>query len=365
MGLRTLAVIAAGALLFAAPWCAFGEEEEEKDWELEIGGFFSAYWDTAEQAFILGPTEVEFEAELHPRFAATVSFEGECELGEGEGRAGLEVAFLDMYLQEVVEERDERPFVSNTGLTVGRYFVPFGVDHLVREDPDRWNISTPITADLMFDGGWTDVGAMLFTSISFADLKVYGVNGYTTSQPTVGGILDIIPVEWARFGGSYAMGSYEEENADWNRMGGHLKVAFGGAEISGEYVLGTDAEITVEEVPPYQVTVEPVDSTGYYGQLNFDFTDYFFPAYVGGRYGLWQPDYDANGDGDESNDDVTRITGYLGVRLIDPVTFKLEYQMNDFVEAPEGEEPPLPFDQEEEEGGFPEEVLWAGFVVSF
>ena len=233
MSLRTLAVIAAGALLLATPMCAFGEEEEEKDWELEIGGFFSSYWDTNEQAFILGPVEVEFEAELHPRFTATASFEGECELGEGEGRAGLEVAFLDMYLQEVVEERDERPFVSNSGLTVGRYFVPFGVDYLVREDPDRWNISAPITADVMFDGGWTDIGAMLFTSISIADLKVYGVNGYTSKRPAAGASLDILPAEWAVLGGSYAMSSYEEGDGEWTRAGGHLKVALYGAELSG------------------------------------------------------------------------------------------------------------------------------------
>lgn len=339
------------------PLCALGQE----GWEVEWSGFFSSYYDSDEESFTLGPVELDFFAELHPRFLVNGAFVGEYDVAENSADVGVGTAWLDIFFQDYVDDPADRPVVANSGLALGLFDVPFGIDYLLYADPDRWNISTPITADCMFDGGWTDVGAMLYTSLWITELRVYGVNGYTSTRPAAGASLDILPTEWAMLGGSYAMSSYEEGDGEWTRAGGHLKVALYGAELSGEYVMGTDAEVPVVPTEP----MTQLDHAGYYGQLNFDFTEYVFPFYVGGRYGLWQPDFDFNGDGQTGNDDITRITGYAGVRIIDPVTFKAEYQTNDWEMVEGGGAPPPYLDQEEEGFGFPEEVLWAGVVVSF
>jgi len=308
----------------------------QSDWEVEWSGFFSSYFHHTpdEKGFVLGPTEVDFFAQLHPRFSANGALVGEYEFATNSADIGVGVAYLEVLLQEEVSHKT---IISNTGLAGGLFDVPFGIDYLLYADPDRWNISTPITADKMFDGGWTDVGAMFFSTLWMIDLKAYSVNGYT-ERPAIGTTVDFIPVEWVHAGASYTIGLNATNDIDWDRIGGHGIISYAGIEFCSEYIIGNDNKATTA-----------AKHKGFYGQGTFDFTDYFFPFYIGARYGMWQPDYDANGDTIADNDDLTRITGYFGIHVIEPVTVKFEYQMN------------------KEEGGVEtdNDEIWFGAVTAF
>jgi hypothetical protein len=305
---------------------------------VEWSGFFSSYWDSADDGYVLGPAELDFFAQLHPRFSANGAIVGEYDFTENAAEVSLGTAFLDIRFYEGSDTASDRPLVGHSGFTTGLFDVPFGIDYLYYADPDRRTVSAPLTADYMFDGGWTDVGVMFYTTLWAVDVKAYSVNGFT-EHPGAGVTVDVVPAAWADFGASYAVGLNRDNDVDWDRIGAHVKTGCGGVEVSGEYIFGTDGK-----------TEADLKHKGFYAQGTFDFSEYVAPVYVGARYGRWLPDYDGNGDGTPGNDDLTRTTVYGGVRLVEAVTVKAEYQLND---------------GEENAGGLDDDIVYGGAVVGF
>ncbi len=117
------------------------------------------------------------------------------------------------------------------------------------------------------------------------------------------------PIKDLELGFSYVQGPYLDGAADeaLSRIGGDVQFAYERLEMKGEFVKGE------EEVSGARKN----EHEGLYLQLLGKATE---KAYGVVRYGYWKP---------KGGDRVTRITIGLGYDLIENVSLRGEYQVND------------------------------------
>ena len=277
--------------------------------ELEVSGFVDVLGQGQQgenTTFGMGAFEIDFASEFSPR----VSFEGAVVVEGGE--VGLGQTLVDFKLLN--EDR--------LGVQVGLLDMPFGIDYQVFATPDRKLVTPPLVTELMMDGGWGDVGVNLHGSAPRLNCNVYVVNGMgedggvpvnqladNNNAKTVGGRIGVLPTEGLELGFSYVQGPYLDGAADeaLSRIGGDIQFAYERLQIKGEFVRGE------EEVPGGTDN----EHQGYYIQLLGEATE---KVYAVTRFGYWKP---------KGGDRVTRITIGLGYDLIENISLRGEYQIND------------------------------------
>jgi len=277
--------------------------------ELEVSGFVDVLGQGQQgenTTFGMGAFEIDFESE----FSSKVSFEGAVVV-EGE-EVGLGQTLVDFKLLNE----------DKLGIQGGLLDMPFGIDYQVFATPDRRLVTPPLVTELMMDGGWGDVGVNLHGSAPRLNCNVYVVNGMgedsgvpvnqitdNNNSKTVGGRLGFLPIKDLEFGFSYAQGPYLDGAARQalSRIGGDIQFAYERLQIKGEFVIGE------EEVPGASKN----EHEGLYLQFLGEATE---KVYGVARYGYWKP---------KGGDRVTRITIGLGYDLIENVSLRGEYQIND------------------------------------
>ncbi len=277
--------------------------------ELEVSGFVDVLGQGQQgenTTFGMGPFEIDFASE----FSSKVSFEGAVVVEGGE--VGLGQTLVDFKLLN--EDR--------LGVQVGLLDVPFGIDYRVFATPDRKLVTPPLVTELMMDGGWGDVGVNLHGAVSLLNYNLYVVNGMgedgdvpvnqitdNNSAKTAGGRIGVLPIKDLELGFSYVQGPYLDGTADeaLSRIGGDIQFVYERLQIKGEFVRGE------EEVPGGTDN----EHQGYYIQLLGEATE---KVYAVTRFGYWKP---------KGGDRVTRITIGLGYDLIENVSLRSEYQIND------------------------------------
>ncbi len=277
--------------------------------ELEVSGFvdFLGQGQQGENTtFGMGPFEIDFASE----FSSKVSFEGAAVV-EGE-EVGLGQTLVDFKMLE--EDR--------FGIQVGLLDMPFGIDYQVFATPDRRLVTTPLVTELMMDGGWGDTGVNLHGVVALLNYNLYVVNGMgedggvpvnqitdNNNAKTVGGRIGVLPMKDLELGFSYARGPYLDGAARQalSRIGGDVQFAYERLEIKGEFVKGE------EEV----LGARKNEHEGLYLQLLGKATE---KVYGVARYGYWKP---------KGGGRVTRVTIGLGYDLIENVSLRGEYQIND------------------------------------
>jgi hypothetical protein len=275
---------------------------------VEVSGFIDVLTQGKQgekTTFGMGAFEIDFAAEFSPR----VSFEGAVVV-EGE-EVGLGQTLVDFKLLEE----------DKLGLQVGLLDMPFGIDYQVFATPDRKTVTPPLITELMMDGGWGDIGVNLHGSLSKFNYNLYVVNGMgedngvpvnqlsdNNNAKTVGGSLGILPVEGLEFGFSYARGPYLDGTAKeaLSRMGGDIQFAYEPLEIKGEYVKGE------EELPGGGSN----EQDGFYIQVLGKATEKLYGVT---RYDYWKP---------KGGDSITRVTVGLGYDLVENISLRSEYQIN-------------------------------------
>ena len=277
--------------------------------ELEVSGFVDVIGQGQQgdnTTFGMGAFEIDFESE----FSSKVSFEGAVVV-EGE-EVGLGQTLVDFKLLEE----------DKLGIQVGLLDMPFGIDYQVFATPDRKLVTPPLVTELMMDGGWGDVGVNLHGSAPRLNCNVYVVNGMgedsgvpinqitdNNNSKTVGGRLGFSPIKDLEFGFSYAQGPYLDGAAEQalSRIGGDIQFAYERLQIKGEFVIGEE-----------EVSGDPDrEHEGCYLQLLGQATEKLYGV---ARYGYWKP---------KGGDRVTKFTIGLGYDLIENVSLRGEYQIND------------------------------------
>jgi len=277
--------------------------------DLEVSGFVDVLGQGQQgenATFGMGAFEIDFVAEFSPK----VSFEGAVVV-EGE-EVGLGQTLVDFKLLEE----------DKLGIQVGLLDMPFGIDYQVFAAPDRKLVTPPLVTELMMDGGWGDVGVNLHGSAPRLNYNLYVVNGMgedggvpvnqitdNNSAKTVGGRIGVLPIKDLELGFSYVQGPYLDGTGDeaLSRIGGDMQFAYERLQIKGEFVTGE------EEIPGGTDN----EHQGYYIQLLGEATE---KVYGVARFGYWKP---------KGGDRVTRITIGLGYDLIENVSLRGEYQIND------------------------------------
>lgn len=292
--------------------------------DVNISGFVDMLYQDAQKAdssFGMGAFEIDFAME----FQKNVSFEGAVVV-EGD-EVGLGQTLIDIKLAD-----------EYLGLQAGLLDIPFGIDCCVFATPDRKFITLPLVTELMMDGGWADVGANVYGTISpnkevpSINYNLYMVNGigydsgaddtYGTADDegyacqlsdnnnanTIGGRLGILPIKDLEIGVSFARGPYLDDNTEeiLQRTGGDVQFKYGPIETKAEYIRGK------EEIPAANANKH----SGFYSQILGHATD---KLYVAIRYGERKQ---------KGSKTQKRITPVIGYDFIENVSFRTEWQIN-------------------------------------
>lgn len=162
-------------IVFASP--AFGG--------VEITGFIDYRYDDAENAegsFQFRPgngAELDIASVFSPRLAAQVT------LVSGGGGFGLGPTFLDMNLKDDGQHKVHGEMVDHSGVKIGLFDVPFGIESRYYSSVDRPTVSAPFLTARLFNGGWTDFGFDLYLANECGregcpgpfTLDIFGVTG--------------------------------------------------------------------------------------------------------------------------------------------------------------------------------------------
>ena len=274
---------------------------------LEITGFGDFLYVGSEEQFETGQVEVDLETTLDDRIglSAAIAFGGESfELG----------AFtIDFHL--FGSEGDHfRPAtaVAHSGVIIGQFDVPFGLDWLVYPSIDRKLVSGPVVIENSHDF-WNDYGVQGYLETEYVNAVAYAVNGfgYEGGEEEIemkiagGGRVGIKPHALLEIGGSYA-GFFDEGNElDMSLVGVDGQFSIGNFSAKGEYVihhLGQAGENEIEQ-------------TGFYGQGMYEFGRYFLVS----RYGQYRP---------EGEEKLTRLSVGGGWVVQEGCEVRMEQQIN-------------------------------------
>lgn len=289
------------------------------DTALEISGFGDFLYvqgteNTDDIMFLVNQAEIDLESTIDDKITVGVAV-----AYDGEETFGLGAFTIDFHV--FGSEGDHfRPTagIDHSGIIVGQFDVPFGIDWHVYPSIDRRLVSGPLAVENTHDF-WNDFGVQLYATKDIVNGVVYATNGFgyemidTLGMPVEvdmkmagGGRLGICPVEILEVGGNFA-GFFNQENTlDMSLLGIDLQFTYDAFFLKGEYIIHEYAKDT-------PVTIS---NSGFYvhGEYNFD------RFFLMGRYGVFSPDGDT--------DDVTRLTAGAGYVLRDGCELRFEYQSN-------------------------------------
>lgn len=191
--------------------------------------------------------------------------------------ASMEIAYADAARDVVVDEAyadwslfrwngyssTEPLGVTKTGVIVGQFDVPFGLDWRSYNSLKRKLVSVPLVISEIHRG-WNDLGVQFYGEATWANWSVFAVNGFGTSPALRLGQNDVLPPrliasdeeaadniipneaygarfglymnDQVEFGTSFAAG-YGQNNDQQSRMFGFdVTAAFDELELKGEFI---------------------------------------------------------------------------------------------------------------------------------
>jgi len=279
--------------------------------EVEWSGFFDIlYADSQERGdgtFDYG----QFEVDLAVSLSECISAEGALAYNADEGFVELGAGFVDFHLFGSEEgHRVRGGALTHSGLIVGQFDVPFGIDYRVIPSVDRKLVTPPLVNQMTIDS-WNDWGIQLYGATDRANVVLFGVNGSAGGQ-AIGGRIGVTPVEGSEVGGSYAFDMNGDGEVVSTVLGVDAGISWDVLSVKGEYMMAEDdktKDVSWEHAGFYvQGTCDLEEATGR-------------PAFVVLRYGVWSPD-------DDAADGLDRLTAGLGYRLADGVEVRCELQKN-------------------------------------
>ena len=313
---------------------AFGEQSgaaEEAGIEgLEISGFFDVVNTVQTSAddknqFGLGQAEIDLGAALHKNVGVEVAVAYNADDGIFElGAALIDIHFLDCCGDE---NHLRSSGIDHTGVVVGQFDVPFGIDYQTVASPDRKLVHAPLVVDLTH-ADWNDMGLMLGLEAGIGNFAIYGVNGFESSTEVldevaslalgedvfeeidtspanaVGARLGITPVAGLEIGGSFANGWNLSGRPEMSLVGADLQYSVFNFGFKGEYIAHTVNRSIAKET-----------NSGWYFQSTYNFSSAFLAA----RYGSFQPD--------EGNS-VGQFTFGAGYSVVEAVELRFETLVN-------------------------------------
>lgn len=284
---------------------------------LEITGFMDVLFSTDNQApgdhnFRLGQAEVDIAACLasHTCTCVAVAYDPDA------GTFGLGAATIEFLLAGSGSDcRHHYEKWERSGVLVGQFDVPFGIDWLAYPSVDRRTITAPIAIAATHDS-WNDVGAMAFIEARKYTLRAWLVNGADVALPegdpvvlatdgAVGARGSVLPVEGVELGASAATFNMTDDAQSMSMVGFDAQATRGKWAVKGEYVarrldFGGGSDLTDD---------------GWYAQATRDFDRWYL-------FGRWDK-LDAETAG---TPDLEYLSLGLGVGVSTPAELRVEYR---------------------------------------
>lgn len=253
----------------------------------------------------------QFEVDLSGVVMKGVTFEGAAAYNADAGAFEAGAGFLDIHLMGSEADHPARGgVIQHSGLMLGQFDVPFGLDYLRIPSPDRRLISGPLLNQKTIDG-WNDVGLNLYGELSFGSFNLFAVNG-AQDGIALGGRLAVPLGDMVEFGASYATQTAENDSeANPALLGADILVTSGPAQLTFEFQQAT--AVLEGDFDSYGDTEQ---HSGYYAELDLDLAGLInVPFFVVGRFGSWEKD----------NETAQRVTLGLGHQFSDSFEFRAEY----------------------------------------
>ena len=270
------------------------------------------------QDFQMGQVEVDIEANIAEKtvIGAAIAYDNETET------FGLGAFTVDFHLFDS-EGSHFNPVsgIDHSGVIVGQFDVPFGIDWHVYPSIDRKLVSAPIIIENTHDG-WNDYGLQFYAENNRFNAIAYGANGFSYEtgetdafgEPVMaeisvasGGRLGISLNQYMEIGGSYAGFFNNSSKIDMSLAGADVQFNYENLSLKGEYIAfstALDSDVSNK-------------SNGFYGQGLYKINDIFLV----GRYGVFSVDEDAV-------DDINRISIGAGWAVLDGGEVRVEHQIN-------------------------------------
>ena len=274
---------------------------------IEITGFGDLWYVGGGDRFELGQVEIDLGLPLDERIDLEIAIA----LDEGAFTTGSFLVDFHLFGREGSHFRPLAG-IDHSGLIVGQFDVPFGIDWLVYPSIDRKLVSGPVAVENTHDS-WNDFGVQGYLKSGPVNAVVYAVNGFgyeaadaeVEMNLTVGGRVNVSPVPYLEVGSSYAAFFDQDYELDMALLGADLQFIHGRFVAKGEYLfqrLGLAGE-------------EDATSAGFYAQGLYDFGSFFLVS----RYGQFLP---------EEGEDLTRVSLGGGWVIGDGCEARVEQQIN-------------------------------------
>ncbi len=252
----------------------------------------------------------QFEVDLSAAVMEGVTFEGALAYNADDGVFEAGAGFFDIQLLGSDSDVDHDGLIKQSGLMIGQFDVPFGIDYLQIPSPDRLLVSGPLLNQKTIDG-WNDVGLNLYGELSFLNFNLFAVNGWQNGF-ALGGRLGLPVGDLLELGASFSTQTTENDTgATPNILGLDLQAKLGSITTRLEY-----QQANAIEEGNVDALTNTHEHKGYYLEVDLDLEPALnLPLFAVGRYGGWKMD----------EDDMERITAGLGYRVVEVFQLRVEY----------------------------------------
>jgi len=277
--------------------------------ELEISGFgdFSHIVQNNINKYGIRQLEIDLEKKLAPKMViiAAVAYSNESETFElGEFNVDFHLFGSDGDHFHLVSG------IDHSGIKVGQFDVPFGLDWRFYPSIDRKTVTGPLVIENTHKG-WNDNGVQAFIDNRWFNAVAYGVNGFgyddVEMKLAVGGRMGLTPNEIIEVGCSQASFLNGNKKIDMSMSGIDLQLNYQALSLKGEYIVHK-MNLTENNA---------IKNSGFYCQAMYGFKKYFYVT----RYGAFT-------ETDSGKDSIRRFSNCLGIEIMKDCELRCEYQVN-------------------------------------
>lgn len=286
--------------------------------QTELTGFFDVYnsYEFQEEAYS-GFQINQFELDISYSYKKCLSLGTALAYNVDSEQLELAMAYLhyNIFNESVAHPRREEED-EHSGIIIGKFDLPFGLDYLNFASPDRPVFSAPLVLEKTL-GGRNDIGVNYHLVSENYKVNFCVVNGFNDGVALGTGI-KINVVDFLQLGASYTSDFKSvDEQANW--VGGvDLMAEVGPVELKSEYIW-TNGLLDGEQD---ESGAEGVNE-GLYLQALIQLESMTnLPFFLTLRYGFWNASYDyvENGTDDKQN----RITVGLGYQIAESCSIRGE-----------------------------------------
>lgn len=210
---------------------------------MKLSGFgdfrYTPYLRGEEQkVFNLGQVEIDLNTSIEKKIGIdiAIAYDPESET------FGLGAFTVDLHLFGKDGSHFRRGGLDHSGIILGLFDVPFGIDWRVYPSIDRKLVSTPLVVENTHEA-WNDYGAQAYLGKGILDLTLFAVNGFdyetADGQNEPGSDATVVEMQYS-FGGRFAIKPFDATEIGFSYAGflnnvNHLDMTMAGTDVQIGY----------------------------------------------------------------------------------------------------------------------------------